>query len=550
MRIGRAASLLLAAVLLWARMTLAVPAHDAGADAQAAFLGDADADAAVETDAESADAGADVDSEDAGTAQAAPVASASASAPAAPREIPEGSPVRLHEERVFAIRAPRAGLTPEERARRASNALERAFDETDFDDARLDESQPGLAVVLVGNRPIAELTQEDADAAGDASLHAHAAGVAQNVRDALKKERFRRDLSKRVFSWSLVVLSALIAFLVLRRVRELAVSARSWVTDHPDRLPALRVGSVEVMRPAAFQGVIRVGVWLIERALELTLLYLWLVFVLSRFESTKDMGGKITDAILKPLGALFGRLAMSLPLLIAAAIAVVVLFSLVRFIRLFFHSVEVGETQLAWLPPDLAPATSTVARLGLVIAAVAFGAPLVTGTEEGASARAGMVILGALGVALVPLFAAMTVGFATVFWRRIRVGDFVSFDGRQGRVAGLTLLEVRVHDGEGSELRIPHLLTLMRPLRVLGAYPLATFEVVVDPKASQDRVRKVLTAAAASKHGDPRVKLLAIDANGARYEIAAKRVFDEEEPATRVTRALQEAGIELGHTSR
>jgi small-conductance mechanosensitive channel len=162
--------------------------------------------------------------------------------------------------------------------------------------------------------------------------------------------------------------------------------------------------------------------------------------------------------------------------------------------------------------------------------------------------RAGFVVLGALGLALVPLFASMTVGFSTVFWRRLHVGDFVSFDGRQGRVASINLLEVRVHDGEGSELRIPHLLTLVRPLRVLGPYPLATFEVVVDPKASQDRVRKVMVASGASKHGEPRVRLLFIDQDGAHYEIVAKRALDEEDPATAITRALADAGIDLGRS--
>ena len=53
---------------------------------------------------------------------------------------------------------------------------------------RIDEAQAGLAIVLVGNRPIVELTQEDAEAAGDASLNAHAAGIGENVRSALKSE--------------------------------------------------------------------------------------------------------------------------------------------------------------------------------------------------------------------------------------------------------------------------------------------------------------------------------------------------------------------------
>ncbi len=489
------------------------------------------------------------------TASAEPVPVASASASAAPhvanespREIPEGAPVRLHDKRVFSIRAARAGLSQEDRARRASSALERAFEESETDDVHIDESKPGLAIVLVGNRPITELTQEDADAAGDATLSAHAAGVGENVRLALKTERTRRDVSKRVFSLSLVVLSALIAFLFLRWTRDSAAKGRKWVTDHAERLPHLRIGSVEVMRPAAFLGLIRIGISLIERAIQLTALYLWLVFVLSNFESTKDLPSKITGLILKPLGALASRIAVSLPLLVVGIVAAIVLVLVVRFIRLFFRSVEVGETQLAWLPPDLAATTSAVIRLGVVVAAIVVGVPLVTGSEEGAAARAGFVLVGALGLALVPIFASMTIGFSTVFWRRFTIGEFVSFDGRQGRVANVTLFEIRVLDGEGAELRIPHLLTLVKPIRVLGAFPLATFEVVVDASVPQDKVRKLMATSGASKHGEPRVRLLAIDADGARYEIVAKRALDEEDPATAITKALMEAGISLGRS--
>jgi small-conductance mechanosensitive channel len=530
------------------RLGFALP-HDAGADARvdAAALDAGDAEAAAEEDAEP-----EAEAVPPPVESAAPVASASAAASAAPahanetREIAEGSPVRLHDKRVFAIRVKLAGITAEERARRASAALERAFEENENDEVRVDESKPNLAVVMVGNRPIVELTPEDADAAGDASLTVHAAGIGENVRSALKSERTRRDVSKRVFSWSLIIFSALMLFLGVRKARDFAVSARTWITDNPKRLPVLRIGSVEVMRPAAFQGLLRIGVTLIERTVQLAVLYIWLVFVLSQFESTKDLGGKITSTILTPLGALVGRIALALPLLVVAAIAVVAVVIVTRFIRLFFRSVEMGETQLAWLPPDLAAATSAVMRLGVVIGALVLGAPLVTGTDQGTASRAGFVIIAAFGLALVPLLASMTVGFQAVFWRKFRIGDFVSFDGRQGRVANVTLFNVHVLDGEGSELRIPHLLTLVRPLRVSGAYPLATFEIVVDSKTPQEQVRKIMAASGTSKHGEPRVRLLFADQDGAHYEIIAKRALDEEDPATAILRALADAGIGLG----
>src|SRR5262249_31129646 len=159
-----------------------------------------DAEPEAESDAESeVEAEAPIASASASVAPP-PVASASASAkPEAPSNLPE-SPVRLHDKRVFTIRLAHGGINAEERARRASAALERAFDENETGDTHVDEAKADLAVVLVGNRPIVELTQEDAEAAGDASLSAHAAGVSENIRSALKAERTRRDVANKVLS--------------------------------------------------------------------------------------------------------------------------------------------------------------------------------------------------------------------------------------------------------------------------------------------------------------------------------------------------------------
>src|SRR6185312_8669567 len=199
----------------------------------------------------------------------------------------------------------------------------------------------------------------------------------------------------------------------------------------------------EVMRPAAFQGLLRLGISALERAAQLTILYIWLVFVLSRFERTKDLGGKITSLILAPLGVLASRIVVSLPIVAVSVVAAIIVFIVVRFVRLFFHSVEVGETQLSWVPREIAGATSAVVRIAIVVGAIVVVGPMITG-EEGVASRVGFVLLGALGLGLVPMVAAMAIGFSTIFLGRLTLGDFVSFDGRQGRVVSVTLLEVRV----------------------------------------------------------------------------------------------------------
>ena len=116
--------------------------------------------------------------------------------------------------------------------------------------------------------------------------------------------------------------------------------------------------------------------------------------VLSLFEATRGYTQKMTGVVVAPLSQLMTRLATALPLLVVAALAAVSVFVLVRFVGLFFASVARGETPLGWLPADLAAPTSVLLRSGIVIAALVFLAPIVTGDADGVVTRVGIIAIG------------------------------------------------------------------------------------------------------------------------------------------------------------
>jgi hypothetical protein len=122
----------------------------------------------------------------------------------------------------------------------------------------------------------------------------------------------------------------------------------------------------------------------------------------------------------------------------------------------------------------------------------------------------------ALGIAITPLLACVAVGVTVVYGRRLRVGDFADFGGRSGQVRAITLLEVRLEDPRGNEVRVPHLLGLVHPTRVLGPLPLVTaLLTLASSTARQDDVRELLLEAAAAVGERSEVELCSFDADGA-----------------------------------
>lgn len=452
--------------------------------------------------------------------------------------------VRLGDRTVFVLRRGRGTLDADARANEASRALTRAMAASGDDDVHV-ERRGDTAVVLLGKAPVVELDAEDAKLAGVDSPTDHAESVAASIRVAVSAERQRSRIARTVFSISLVVFLGLVALYLIRKAGEVADRLREWLARHPDRVPAVRLQTIELASPAVLGGFLQVALSLGKWLAQLGIAYTWLVVVLSMFESTRGLTQSLTGVVISPLAAMTGRIATALPVVFVAGTAALAIFLLLRFVALFFRSVEAGESRLDWLAPELAGATSVLVRAAIVLIAVIFFAPLVTGAPEGAVSRLGFVAVGALALAATPLLASVLAGSVVLFGRRITVGQHVRIGQRCGRVTRIDLLHLTLQDQGGDELRIPHLLTLFTaisvndhsdalhlpfsfPLAASGASPLDEVERVV---RTHDEAARVELLAIHAAHVDCIVHAVADP------EVRSALTRDLLELATRMRRA-------------
>jgi small-conductance mechanosensitive channel len=453
--------------------------------------------------------------------------------------------VQVGDKLVYEVRAPRAGQSAIDRARAATKALKTAIDTESADTVRVEKSSDS-AIIYAGKVPIIQLGPDDAARSGDASLEFHADRVATLLRDAIRTEQKRSAIATTVFSVSLSVLFALIALYLLRKTSEFTTRARSWITLHRNSIPGIRVKSLEVVGPAALRSSVVLAVEVAKWLTRFGIVYLWLLVTLSLFASTRGYTERLTGFVLSPLSGLAGRLATSLPVLLVAIIAIAAVVVLLRFITLFFASVERGETSLSWVPADLARPTSVLIQIAVVVLALVFAAPVVTGDNEGALSRIGAMVLVALGLASTPILACGLIGIGSVFARRLRVGDFAEFGGRFGRVRDVGLLEVTLETEGGSELRVPQLMALFHPTIVHGAALRRSVEVAIASNPNPTSARELLLAAAATIGERPSVELVELDGAGATFEVS---VYTTQESRTElylaIAAALHKAGLKL-----
>jgi small-conductance mechanosensitive channel len=451
--------------------------------------------------------------------------------------------VRLRDRVVFSLR-PHGPSAAAARARSAGAVLERLSEAGEAPGFRF-ELQGEVAVIFGGATPILQLYREDAAAAGDATLSVHAASVTEKIAEAVRGERRRKAIASLVFSLSLLVFSGLIALLLVRKAIELYDRGRRWLKDHREQVPALRVASVDLVRPMTVRASVGFALGLARLLTQIGIFYSWLLFALSLFEATRGYGARLTGFVLAPITSLVGRIGSSIPMFLVAGLWLVAVLILLRFVRIFFASVAREETTLRLVPPDVAEATGLLIRAAIIVVALLLASPLITGSEDGSLSRAGLAALVAIALAAAPVLACVAAGIPVIFGRRLRTGDHVEVGRRTGRIRSIDLLDVKLVDEQGCEVRVPHLWGLFQPGRVVGPAPLESFTISVDPTARQAEVREILLGRARRIGPRVTVRLERLDGRGAHYRITAP-ANGVEDLACAIADALKEHGVRLG----
>lgn len=451
------------------------------------------------------------------------------------------APVAVHGVTVFSLRSLEPDPKLAARAAEASRALNAALADKVRADTRI-EPQGDEYHVFVGERLIIALRQTDARAAGIPDTRTYALQVSTRVTDSLRAERERSAIAKTVFSVSLVVFFGLITLFLLRKVADFGVRAQTFLDENPKKIPAVQLRSFEVLGPAAVRSILMVSLSVGRWMGLIGLVYAWVVVSLSMFESTRGYTLQLTGFVLSPISGLLGRIVRALPLFGVALIAIAAASVVVRLISLFFASVSRGETQLAWLPPELAPAASFASNTAVIVFALVFGAPIITGDTKGPLSYAANTVLVLVGVAIVPLLACMAVGIGVIFLRRLVVGGRFRYGGEVGRVKHIALTHAHLQSDDGLDVFVPHVLSLLHATHAYPSEPVISIEIETGAEVDPRQVIDVLTR-------ETRASVEVLDVDGARIRYRLARLDSLDGARTRfwleVTHALREADIAL-----
>ncbi|HSE22343.1 MAG TPA: mechanosensitive ion channel family protein [Pyrinomonadaceae bacterium] len=391
-----------------------------------------------------------------GAENSAPSPAADTLQPISQPKAGESAPLVFWNRRITVFRSYYEKVSPSERAAGAVERLEAIPEAAEWVIVANPTSsgQYSGVLVTVNNQLAFGILTGDLDTESGETLQTASNAAVVQLRGALEARSQQKKFSVFARGLGLSIVATLIAlfglWVVLRLGRQMrtrfeqAASAR--------RLIARAGFDLRPILHAINRGLVKITMW----AAGVTVVYLWLMYVLLRFPYSQPWGQQLSAFLINLLGSLGNRLIHAVP----GMFTVIVIFLLTRIVaRLasgFFDGVDRGSVGLSWMHRDTAGATRRLVMVLIWIFAITVAYPYIPGSDtdafKGVSVFVGLMIsLGSAG-----LVNQVMSGLVVIYSRALKPGEYVSIGDDFGTVSEVGMLSTKLITRKREEITIPN----------------------------------------------------------------------------------------------
>jgi small-conductance mechanosensitive channel len=370
--------------------------------------------------------------------------------------------------KVFTFRATGAGQSPNERLETSRARIDQIPSRGPVGKVETHPLQLGKehgTAVMVGPRLILTVFEGDVDLASGETTEGVAQQAAQVLSEALDAEREQRSVRLLLRSALLACVATVIAagvlwlFLRARRVAHLAIGrlsrregSRLWGVDFG---PIIR---------STLRGLLFVLFW----TLIVTLIEVWLTYLLSLFPLTRPWSEALLGSVLGLLGRVGRKVLSGVPDLLTAVVILLIGRAIAGFVSGVVQRVEEGSAALPGVYPETAGATRRI-LVGVVwLITIAAAYPYLPGSGSEAFKALSIVVGLGLSLGSTGVVAQGMSGLVVIYSRALARGDCVRVGEIEGVVTEVHLLSTRLLTIQGEEVTIPNTVVLNGPVRNFG----------------------------------------------------------------------------------
>jgi small-conductance mechanosensitive channel len=318
------------------------------------------------------------------------------------------------------------------------------------------EDDGRMSRVVIGGTTL--MAMVDADAELEQVGRRDLAGVhLARIRDALTGFRDARSagaLRRDAVSIALATLIAAIAIAVVRRLRRWidgVLTARLHARIH-----SLGIQSLELVRGERIWGALRSGVLALQTLAVLTIVLMYVGFVLAQLPWTRGLSRSMTAFVLGPLQVIGAGIVEQIPSLAFLAVLFFLVRLALRVIRLFFDAVGRGTVRFANFDPEWAEPTYKIVRIAVMAFGLIVAYPYIPGSQSAAFKGVSLFIGVVFSLGSSTAIANIVAGYMMTYRRAFKVGDRIKVGDTSGDVMEMRLQVTHVRSVKNEEIIIPN----------------------------------------------------------------------------------------------
>ena len=372
-----------------------------------------------------------------------------------------GAPVVVGEDTLFFVQERVLSFSPEDRARAVSerirtvakNALVSLESITAVDGETTTD-------IVAGDLMIMSVTDRDARTAGRPREEI-AKDYAQKIRSALAGQRQLHSFRSILLGTGLFLLATAVLVACIWLLRQmftrLYIKVASW---EGTRIRQIKIQNLEILSAGHIIFILIKLLKGLRLALILILFYFYIPLVLNFFPWTHGVASVLYGYMISPLVTVVQSLLAFIPNLLFITVIVVIIYYVIKGIRVVFMALANGTISLPGFYRDWAMPTYNIVRF-LVIA---FGAVVIFPYLPGSKSPAFQGISIFLGVLFslgsTSAVANMVAGIILTYMRPFKLGDRVRIADTVGDVIEKTLLVTRITTIKNVDVTIPNAMVL------------------------------------------------------------------------------------------
>jgi small-conductance mechanosensitive channel len=318
------------------------------------------------------------------------------------------------------------------------------------------EDDGRMSRVVIGGTTLMAIV--DADAELEQVVRSDLARVhLARIRDAMAGFRDARSagaLQRDAVSIALATLIAAIAIAVVRRLRRWidgVLTARLQARIH-----SLGIQSLELVRGERIWGALRSGVVALQTLAVLTIVLMYVGFVLAQLPWTRGLSRSMTAFVLGPLQVIGAGIVAHIPSLAFLAVLFFLVRLALRVIRLFFEAVGRGTVRFANFDPEWAEPTYKIARIAVIAFGLIVAYPYIPGSQSAAFKGVSLFIGVVFSLGSSTAIANIVAGYMMTYRRAFKVGDRIKVGETSGDVIEMRLQVTHVRSVKNEEIIIPN----------------------------------------------------------------------------------------------